>query len=36
MSDGDRREWRFYLSVIRDDVPELLPLLQALKDEVQS
>ena len=36
MSDADQREWRFSLddtlwSIIRDDVPELLPLLKALK-----
>lgn len=41
MSDASQREWRFYLygmlwSIIRDDVPELLPLLQALKKEKQS
>ena len=42
MSDASRRKWRFYLdddtlwSIIRDEVPELLPLLKALKDEAQS
>lgn len=42
MSDARQREWCFYLdddtlwSIIRDDVPELLPLLQVLKNKAQS
>ena len=46
MSDIGRREWRFYLedmidddtlwSITRDEVPELLPMLKALKDKVNS
>lgn len=31
MSDSSQSEWRFY----RDDMPELLPLLKALKNEAQ-
>ena len=39
MSDTIKREWRFYIdsdtlwSIIRDDVPELISLLEALKIE---
>ena len=42
MSDARQRKWLFYLndetlwSIIRDDVPERLPLLQALKSEAQA
>lgn len=41
MSDDSKREWRIYLdddtlwSIIQDDMPELLPLLKALKKETQ-
>ncbi len=41
MSDAIQRKWRFFLddiiwSTIRDDISDLLPLLLALKNKVQS